>query len=520
MVIVINKDEGEEKMVSIDELNSVKVLGVEFSGPLLTAKDWSKLNLLFVLTVCAFCSRQTVEAQTNGCSDRLDCESAWIGISSEEKSSVYEFAESYKNFIDGARTELSFVTNAINFAEGNGFENLQLVNSLAPGQKIYEVNRDRTISLFVIGREALVSGLHIVGAHIDSPRLELKGRPLYEDNGFALFQTNFHGGIKFHQWTNLPLALLGHVDRKDGARVPISVGLHPDDPIFLIPELSPHVDRDRNGKTLREFIGPEDLDPIVAHIPNLVDGGSVEEEVLGFLETQYGITRADLVSSELALVPAGKPRDLGFDRGLISAYGQDDRLAAYTTLRAIAEIGVPRKTVMAYLVDNEEVGNRNNTGAKSQYFEDLLSRLLYLQLGSDYKEPILRTAFRQSKFLSLDVNPGVNPMNPGVWESGNAPRLGFGLNLKLYGQGNTANSEFIAWTRNLLDRNSIPWQTSTYKVGSAGGGTIGGEFSRQNIEVIDFGVPLLSIHTPFAVSSKIDVHSLYRATKAFYSTED
>ena len=495
-------------------------LGVLFSRSLLTLRSSHKLNSFFALIACALFSNSPVGAQSNDCRDRLDCESAWVGISGEEKSSVYEFAEKYKDFIDEARTELSFVTKATDFAQANGFVSLQGVSSLTPGQKIYEINRDRTISLFVIGREALVSGLHIVGAHIDSPRLELKGRPLYEESGFALFQTNFHGGIKYHQWTNLPLALMGHVDRKDGVRVPISVGLDPDDPIFLIPELSPHVDRDRNGKVLRDFIGPEDLDPIVAHMPNLLDGGSVEEEVLNFLRTKYGISKADLVSSELALVPAGKPRDLGFDRSLIAAYGQDDRLAAYTTLRAIAEIDDPKKTVMAYLVDNEEVGNRNNTGAKSQYFEDVLSRLLYLQLGNDYKEPILRTAFRQSKFLSLDVNPGINPMNSGVWESGNAPKLGFGVNLKLYGQGNTANSEFVAWTRKLLDQNSVPWQTITYKVGSAGGGTIGGEFSRQNIEVIDFGVPLLSIHTPFAVSSKIDIYSLYRATKAFYSTED
>ena len=344
----------------------ITLLGVLFSRSLLALRSSHKLNSFFALIACALFSNSPVGAQSNDCRDRLDCESAWVGISGEEKSSVYEFAEKYKDFIDEARTELSFVTKATDFAQANGFVSLQGVSSLTPGQKIYEINRDRTISLFVIGREALVSGLHIVGAHIDSPRLELKGRPLYEESGFALFQTNFHGGIKYHQWTNLPLALMGHVDRKDGVRVPISVGLDPDDPIFLIPELSPHVDRDRNGKVLRDFIGPEDLDPIVAHMPNPLDGGSVEEEVLNFLRTKYGISKADLVSSELALVPAGKPRDLGFDRSLIAAYGQDDRLAAYTTLRAIAEIDDPKKTVMAYLVDNEEVGNRNNTGAKSQ----------------------------------------------------------------------------------------------------------------------------------------------------------
>jgi aspartyl aminopeptidase len=314
--------------------------------------------------------------------------------------------------------------------------------------------------------------------------------------------------------------------------VSVSVGLNPDEPIFMIPELSPHVDRSRKTKTLAEFIGPEDLDPVIGHIPgtkagdkkNGEDGadeaGDVVDQVLNFLETEYGATRADLVSAELALVPAGAPRDMGFDRGLIAAYGQDDRLASYAALRAIADINKPEKTTMAYLVDNEEVGNRNNTGARSDYFADLLSRMLFVELGDAYREPLFRAALRQTKFISIDVNPGVNPMNPGAWELGNAPKLGYGVNLKLYGQGNTANSEFIAWTRKLLDDNQVPWQTVTYKVGSAGGGTIGGIFSSQNIEVIDFGVPLLSIHTPYAVSSKVDVYSLYKAAKAFYAYQE
>ena len=219
-------------------------------------------------------------------------------------------------------------------------------------------------------------------------------------------------------------------------------------------------------------------------------------------------------------VPAGLPRDLGFDRGLIAAYGQDDRLASYASMRAITEIENPQKTTMAFLVDNEEVGNRNNTGARSDHFADLLSRLLYAELGDDYREPLFRRALRNTKFISIDVNPGINPMNPSAWETGNAPKLGYGVNLKLYGQGNNANSEFVAWTRALLDDNDIPWQTATYRVGSAGGGTIGGEFSRQDIEVIDFGVPLLSIHTPFAVSSKVDVYNLYRAALALYAYEE
>lgn len=466
------------------------------------------------MTVLAF-TAPNVLAQGDSCIDDLQCESSWVGLTAGQRTAVFDFAEQYKLFIHRARTELSFVTEAVAFAEANGFSALDATTNLEPGTRVYEVNRDRTISLMVIGEKPLSEGFHIIGAHIDSPRLELKGRPLHADSEFALFQTNYHGGIKYHQWTNLPLALMGRVDRKDGSVVEVSIGLEDDDPVFMIPELSPHVDRSRNSKTLAEFIGPEDLDPIVAHIPD--SDGDVVEQVLAYLDTEYGISRADLVSAELSLVPAGKPRDMGFDRGLIAAYGQDDRLASYAAMRAVADIGRPEFTTMAYLVDNEEVGNRNNTGAGSDYFGDLLSRMMYAELGDSYREPLFRQALRNTRFISIDVNPGVNPMNPGAWELGNAPRLGYGVNLKLYGQGNNANSEFIAWTRALLDGADIPWQTSTYKVGSAGGGTIGGEFSSQNIEVIDFGVPLLSIHTPYAVSSKVDVYNLYLAARAFYA---
>lgn len=472
-----------------------------------------------LLTTASFSAVTSSAQSTDDCVDGLQCESSWIGMSDGERDMVFAFAEDYKAFIHQARTELSFVAEAIAFAEQNGFEELTDATDIVPGKKIYEVNRDRTISLLVIGEDAIQGGFHIIGSHIDSPRLELKGRPLYADSEFALFQTNYHGGIKYHQWTNLPLALMGRIDKKDGSSVQISVGLDADDPIFMIPELSPHVDRSRNSKPLADFMTPEDLDPVIGHIPD-EDGGDVADQVLAYLSQEYGVTRADLVSAELSLVPAGAPRDMGFDRGLIAAYGQDDRLASYAAMRAVAEIDHPQKTTMAFLVDNEEVGNRNNTGAHSDYFADLLSRLLYAQLEEDYREPLFRSALRQTKFISIDVNPGINPMNPGVWESGNAPKLGYGVNLKLYGQGNTANSEFIAWTRQLLDSNDVPWQTVTYKVGVGGGGTIGGEFSAQNIEVIDFGVPLLSIHTPYAVSSKVDVYSLYRAALAFYSYTD
>jgi aspartyl aminopeptidase len=442
---------------------------------------------------------------------------AWVGLSDAERRDVLAFAEDYKAFMFRAKTELSFVEEAIKVARAAGFRELADDSNLRPGARFYDVNRDRTITLIVVGSKPFTDGFRVVGAHIDSPRLELKGRPVYEAEGFALFQTYRHGGMKNYQWVNLPLALVGHVDKKDGSRVKISVGLDPKDPIFIIPDLSPHVDQDYRERLNRDVIMGEELDPIIATIPD--DGGSVAEAVLAYLGAEYGIEKDDLVSAELVLVPAMAPRDVGFDRSLMAIYGQDDKLSSYTALRAILEQGTPEHTSLAFLVDNEEVGNVNNTGATSTYLVDLMGELLYRQRSDRYSDRDLRVALRKTKVVSSDVNPGIHPTYPGVWEIGNAPRLGYGVNLKLYGGGFNANSEFIAWNRAYLDNAGVAWQTATYK-GKASGGTIGNSLSKDNMEVIDYGIPLLSIHSTYAVSSKSDVHMLFRAMNAFYKTND
>ena len=442
---------------------------------------------------------------------------AWVGLTAAERREVLSFAEDYKAFMFDAKTELSFVSEAITIARSAGFRELTSSSNLRPGARFYDVNRDRTITLIVVGSEPFTDGFRVVGAHVDSPRLELKGRPLYEAEGFALFQTYRHGGIKNYQWVNLPLALVGHVDKKDGTRVKISVGLDPKDPIFVIPDLSPHVDADYRERTNRDVIMGEELDPIIGSIPN--EDNSVSDAVLTYLGSEYDIEEEDLVSAELVLVPAMAPRDVGFDRSLMAIYGQDDKLSSYTALRAIIEQDTPKRTSLAFLVDNEEVGNVNNTGARSTYLVDLMSELVYRQLGDSYSDYDLRQALRSTKVVSSDVNPGIHPTYPGVWEAGNAPRLGYGVNLKLYGGGFNANSEFIAWNRAYLDAAGVAWQTATYK-GRASGGTIGNSISKDNMEVIDYGVPLLSIHSTYAVSSKSDVHMLYRAMDAFYKADD
>ncbi len=477
-----------------------------------------KRNLAILLTGLIFSGMQiaNVSAADKSCQDDLRCRSSWRAIDTAGQKNIFSFAEDYKSFINKARTELSFVEEAVKFARSHGFKPLGDTSPMTAGARYYDVNRDRAISFIVIGREQLQKGMRVVGAHIDSPRLELKGRPLYNSGEFALFETNFHGGIKNYQWTNIPLALMGRVDKKDGSRVNINIGLRADDPVFIIADLSPHTDHGYGDKKVKNLIRKEDLDPLVGHIPDSAAGGTVVSAVLKYLKRTYGISRADLVSAELDLVPAYAPRDLGFDRGMIAAYGQDDRLASYAAMRAIAGLKRPQRTAVAYLVDNEEVGSKNNTGAKSAYFSTLIARMLADRSGGNYREIMLKKTLGNSKMVSIDVNPGINPMRPSAWEVGNAPRLGYGVNIKLYGQGNSANSEYIAWTRRYLDRAGIPWQTTTYKVGAAGGGTIGGEFSRQDMEVIDFGVPVLSIHTPMSVSSKIDIYHLYQATGAFF----
>lgn len=465
--------------------------------------------LIGVLILCA-CSTLAVSQESD---DEEKPASSWLSLSDSEREEVERYATGYKDFLGRAKTELQFVAETIEWARAEGFEPLTNDSELTPGARFYDNNRDRAISLIVVGTDDFQDGFRVVGAHIDSPRLELKGRALYEKEGFALFQTNYHGGIKNYQWTSIPLALVGRIDKKDGTTETISVGNAPGEPVFIIPELSPHVDLDLRDRTSRDVIASEELDPIVGHIPG-EDG--VKQLITDYLESAYGVEMDDFVSAELALVPAYAPRDVGFDRGLMAIYGQDDRASGYAALRAIMDLDTPAKTSIAFLVDNEEVGNVNNTGASSTYLVDLMGRLLYARLGDEYSEHFLRRARRATKAISSDVNPGINPIWPGVWESGNAPRLGHGVNLKLYGRGFNANSEYIAWIRNVLDEAGVPWQVATYKVGKGGGGTIGGEMSDENMEVIDFGIPILSIHSPYSVSSKVDVYWLYRALHAFY----
>jgi len=451
----------------------------------------------------------------NGC-NQGNCENSWKASNEAAQKLATDYGEAYKAFLHTARTELLTVKEAIRQAEAAGFKAWTPGTRVSAGTRYYKSNRGRALTLIIGGEAPIASGVRIVASHIDSPRLELKGRPVYGKSGFALFQTNYHGGIKTYQWTNVPLAIVGRIDKKDGTTVDVNIGLKDSDPIFMIPDLAPHVDRSFRNRKQRDVIAHEELDPIVAAGPHGPKGEhSASNWVLRYLKHTYQVEAADLVSAELSLVPAMKPRDMGFDRRLVAAYGQDDRLAAFGSLKAATMLATPPKTAIITFADNEESGNVNNTGASSSYLTDLIGELLFAEMGDKYRQPLLARALRASKALSIDVNAGINPLSPGAWEAGNAPRVGHGINIKLYGRGFDANSEFIAWTRAALDSKNVPWQTTTYKVGKAGGGTLGRELSRYNIDTIDFGVPVLSIHTPYSVSDKMDVLALRDGVKAF-----
>jgi aspartyl aminopeptidase len=373
------------------------------------------------------------------------------------------------------------------------------------------------VILAVVGSEPLVSGSRVVGTHHDSPHIDLKARPIYAASGFALFKTIYYGGIKKYQWANLPLALIGRVDTTDGRTVDVSIGLKEGDPVFVIPDNAPHSDKELRNRTYQDIFGGEELDPVAGSIPSA--DASVSAAVMQQLAATYGIREEDFVSAELQLVPSASPADVGVDRGLVGAYGQDDRLSSYCAARAILDVkGTPRYTALAYLSNFEEEGSVNNTGAASVLLSSTYARLVGAERGKAYTDLDLRQALRNSHVISADTNDGVNPIFPQTSEASNAARLGYGVTIKRYGRGFDANSEFIAHIRSILDKNAIPWQTQTPRVDVGSGGTIGGYMSAQDMEVIDMGVPLLSMHAPFEMSSKVDVWDFYRFMLAFYGS--
>jgi aspartyl aminopeptidase len=470
---------------------------------------------LFLLVACVAGISRRLAAQDEGDAWGRK-KSSWLLLSAAERAQAQEFSEDYKSYLNVARSAYFSNREVIRRARAAGFTEFTKNDQVKPGAKLIVPNRDRSVILVVIGSEPIVDGSRVVGTHQDSPHIELKGRPIYPAGGFALFKTKYYGGIKKYQWSNLPLALVGRIDTTDGRTVDVSLGLNPGEPVFVIPDSAPHSDVDLRSRTYTNVLQGEELDPVIGSIPG--EKNSVAVEVTQLLTATYKIKEEDLVSAELALVPAAHPADVGFDRGLVGAYGQDDRLSSYCAARAIIDLkSTPKFTALAYLSNFEEVGSVNNTGAGSQFLNSTIARLIGAQRGNAYNDLDLRRALHNSLVISADANDSLNPIFPFTTEATNAARLGYGVTIKLYGEGFDAPSEFTAKMRGLLDRNGIPWQTHTYKVDAGGGGTIGGFMSREDMEVIDFGVPLLSMHSPFEMSSKVDVWNFYRAMSVFYA---
>ncbi|CCY07932.1 MAG: aminopeptidase [Coprobacillus sp.] len=447
---------------------------------------------------------------------------AWEKYSSEELKAVLDFSEGYKNFITVGKTERLCVSESERLAKENGFVSIDEVKELKPGSKVYFINKNKNICLYVIGKKDILEGIRVLGAHIDSPRLDLKQNPLYEKEGFALLDTHYYGGIKKYQWVTLPLALHGVVVKKNGESVNITIGEDENDPIVGINDLLIHLAAEQMQKTAGKVIEGENLDLTIGSMTkkNGEETISVKDNILAILKEKYGIEEEDFVSAEIEVVPAGKARDFGLDRSMISGYGHDDRVCAYTSLKALLDIENPEYTSCTILVDKEEIGSVGATGAQSLFFENTILKLLAIQNKDSLLN--LRETLTKTVMLSSDVSAGVDPLYLGVNDPKNAAYLGKGVVFNKYtgarGKSgcNDANPEYIAWLRKIMDENNVNYQTSELgKVDQGGGGTIAYILGNYNMNVIDCGVPVLNMHAPWEVVSKADVYEAYQAYKVF-----
>lgn len=447
---------------------------------------------------------------------------AWEKYSSEELKDVLDFSEGYKNFITVGKTERLCVSESERLAKENGFVSIDEVKELKPGSKVYFINKNKNICLYVIGKKDILEGIRVLGAHIDSPRLDLKQNPLYEKEGFALLDTHYYGGIKKYQWVTLPLALHGVVVKKNGESVNITIGEDENDPIVGINDLLIHLAAEQMQKTAGKVIEGENLDLTIGSMTkkNGEETISVKDNILAILKEKYGIEEEDFVSAEIEVVPAGKARDFGLDRSMISGYGHDDRVCAYTSLKALLDIENPEYTSCTILVDKEEIGSVGATGAQSLFFENTILKLLSIQNKDSLLN--LRETLTKTVMLSSDVSAGVDPLYLGVNDPKNAAYLGKGVVFNKYtgarGKSgcNDANPEYIAWLRKIMDENNVNYQTSELgKVDQGGGGTIAYILGNYNMNVIDCGVPVLNMHAPWEVVSKADVYEAYQAYKVF-----
>lgn len=441
-------------------------------------------------------------------------------MSQEEIDKADAFCEDYKTFLNTAKTEREAVIDILRRAKEKGYTKFDPEKKYETGSKVYLNNRERAVILAVIGKKSIAEGVQILASHIDSPRIDLKPNPLYEENELALFKTHYYGGIKKYQWTAIPLALHGIVIKADGSTVNICIGEAEDEPGFVITDLLPHLGKAQSERKLGEGIKGEELNILIGSRPLIDDEGSesVKLNIMNILNEKYGIVESDFLSAELELVPAFMAKDIGFDRSLIAAYGQDDRVCAYTCLMAALELESPEKTCITVFADKEEVGSDGNTGLASAFMKHFIYDLAAAEGVIGHR------VLSKSECMSADVNVGFDPTFPDVLERRNAAYINRGVVLTKYtgarGKISTsdASAEFMGKIRQMLDKAGVVWQTGELgKVDEGGGGTVAKHVANLDIEVIDIGVPVLSMHSPYEVAAKLDIYMAYKAYGAFFA---
>ncbi len=448
----------------------------------------------------------------------LKPENSGITMSDQQIEQAYAFCEHYKSFLDGAKTEREAVEKVIEMAKGRGYTEFEPGRRYSAGDKVYQNNRGKAIILSTIGTQPIEQGVHIVASHIDSPRLDFKPRPLYEEAQLAYFKTHYYGGIKKYQWSAMPLALHGVIAKKDGSTIKVCIGEDEGDPVFTITDLLPHLAREQMKRPLSEGLKGEELNILIGCRPFKDDKASekVKLAIAKLLHDKYGIIEADLLSADLTAVPAHKAKDVGLDRSMVGAYGHDDRVCAYTSLMAELYVAAPAHTTVTVLADKEETGSDGNTGLNSSFLKYFIADL------AEGCGVSARRVLRNSRCLSADVNCAFDPTFADVNEKRNTSYLNYGVVVTKYtGSGgkygtSEATAEYMSWVRRLLDDAQIIWQTGELgKVDAGGGGTVAKYIAALDVDVVDVGVPVLSMHSPFEVVSKADVYMTYKAFEAF-----
>jgi len=439
---------------------------------------------------------------------------------------VMNYSKGYMNFLDVGKTERTSAREIVRLAKENGYISIDEAiknGRVSSGDKIYAVNKDKAVALFIIGKNKLEDGMKIIGGHIDAPRIDLKPHPLYQEANLGFFKTHYYGGIKKYQWSTIPLAIHGLVVLNDGRKVDICIGEDDSDPVFCITDLLPHLAKDQMQKKLSEGISGEQLNLLIGSMPlEGCEKEAIEENILKILNSKYKIIEEDLLSAEIEIVPAGKARDLGLDRSMILAYGHDDRVCSYAAVKSLIDTKNPEYCAVALCVDKEEVGSQGNTGMHSRFFENTVAELIALE--GAYSNIKVRRAMANSKVLSADVSAGYDPNYPEAYDKRNSAYMGYGLVLSKYtgarGKSgcNDANAEFTAEVRRIFNKAEVIWQTAELgKVDQGGGGTIAYILANYGAEVIDCGIGVLNMHSPYEVVSKVDMYEMYKGYKAFFN---